>query len=84
MTPDAPEPSPSRVPEHGARAGRLPDAPACPFCDGTDTELVSAFGSHASVATYWCRGCHSPFEVLKWRRGNAVLDETVGGEERGP
>lgn len=47
--------------------GRLPAAPPCPFCDGGQTELMNAFGSHASVATYWCRDCGSPFELLKWR-----------------
>ncbi|MGD8318801.1 MAG: hypothetical protein PVJ02_00050 [Gemmatimonadota bacterium] len=47
----------------------LPDTPPCPFCEGTRTELMSAFGSHASVSTYWCRDCRSPFEVMKWRGG---------------
>jgi hypothetical protein len=50
------------------RGTGLPQSPACPFCDGTETELSNAFGSHASVSTYWCRSCRSPFEVLKWRR----------------
>ena len=45
----------------------LPREPACPFCEERETELVSAFGSHASVATYWCRRCRSPFELLKWK-----------------
>lgn len=39
---------------------------SCPFCDGVHTELSSAFGSHASVSTWWCRDCRSPFEVFKW------------------
>lgn len=47
--------------------GRLPTTPECPFCSGRETELMSAFGSHASVATYWCRPCGSPFELLKWQ-----------------
>jgi hypothetical protein len=47
--------------------GGLPSAPPCPFCEGRETELMSAFGSHASVSTYWCRSCRSPFELLKWR-----------------
>ena len=47
-------------------ASRLPTAPACPFCEGTQTELMNAFGAHASVSTYWCRDCRSPFELLKW------------------
>jgi hypothetical protein len=45
----------------------MPEAPPCPFCDGVETEVMSSFGSHASVSTYWCRACRSPFEVLKWR-----------------
>jgi hypothetical protein len=45
----------------------LPAHPACTFCRGVRTELVSAFGAHASVSTYWCRDCGSPFEMLKWR-----------------
>lgn len=46
----------------------MPVAPACPFCDGTQTEMMNAFGSHASVSTYWCRACRSPFEMMRWRR----------------
>lgn len=49
--------------------GRLPGSPECPFCKGNETELANAFGSHASLATYWCRKCRSPFEVMKWRGG---------------
>lgn len=45
----------------------LPDAPACPFCDGAETEIMNAFGSHASVSSYWCRACRSPFELMRWR-----------------
>lgn len=44
----------------------LPESPPCPFCEEVDTELMNAFGSHASVCTYWCRRCRSPFEVMKW------------------
>ncbi len=45
----------------------LPESPECPFCDGSETEIMNAFGSHASVSTYWCRSCRSPFEIMKWR-----------------
>ena len=45
----------------------MPAAPECPFCGGTETEIMSAFGSHASVSTYWCRACGSPFEMMRWR-----------------
>lgn len=38
----------------------------CPFCDGQETELANAFGAHASVASWWCIRCRSPFDVFKW------------------
>jgi hypothetical protein len=56
----------------GEAPASLPGAPACPFCDGHDTELMNAFGSHASVSTYWCRACRSPFERMKWDRDGGV------------
>ncbi len=43
----------------------LPERVPCPFCDGQDTELHSAFGSQLSVATYWCRRCATPFECFR-------------------
>ena len=49
-----------------ARPDALPDRPRCPFCEGGETELHALFGSHASVSTYWCRDCRSPFEFMKW------------------
>jgi hypothetical protein len=45
----------------------LPEHPACPFCGGSGTELHSPFGPQLSVATYWCRSCHTAFEWLKWK-----------------
>ena len=45
---------------------RLPETVPCPFCEGSETELHSAFGPQLSVATYWCRSCRSPFEFVKW------------------
>lgn len=68
-------PGAERGRSHDAAARRdeappgLPAAPACPFCEGVQTELMSAFGSHASVSTYWCRACGSPFELVRWRGG---------------
>lgn len=46
----------------------------CPFCDGSDTEPFSAFGSSLSVSQYYCRGCRTVFEWVKWRGDS-------GGEE---
>ena len=45
----------------------MPDSPPCTFCEGRETEMMNAFGSQLSVATYWCRACGSPFEFMKWR-----------------
>lgn len=59
----------------------LPPAPPCPFCEERETELMNAFGSHASVATYWCRRCRSPFELLKWRGSRGEAPATSDGEE---
>ena len=52
----------------------LPDRVRCPFCDGDETELHSPFGTALSVATYWCRECHTAFEWVKWteREGGAT------------
>lgn len=47
----------------------LPTAPSCPFCEGIETEIMNQFGAHASVSSYWCRACGSPFELMKWRGG---------------
>ena len=44
----------------------LPESVTCPFCAGAETELFSPFGSVASVAQYYCRGCRTVFEYLKW------------------
>jgi hypothetical protein len=54
----------------------LPDSVPCPFCDGEETEVHSPFGTALSVATYWCRRCHTAFEWVKWR-------ELPGGVGRG-
>lgn len=59
-----------REPGKDREVGGLPPAPPCPFCDGHETEVMSPFGSHASVSTYWCRACRSPFEILKWQAGD--------------
>jgi hypothetical protein len=44
----------------------LPESPQCPFCEGRDTRLLSAFGGQLSVAQCWCNHCRTGFEYLKW------------------
>ena len=40
--------------------------PRCPFCGSEDTELMSLFGSSPLTSQYYCRGCRSAFEQVKW------------------
>jgi hypothetical protein len=46
---------------------------ACGFCDSTDTELFSLFGGLLLGSQYYCRSCHTVFEVVRWRE--AALEE---------
>ena len=46
--------------------------PPCPFCGGERTEIMSLFGSHASLTTCWCADCRGPFEFLRWRDRPAI------------
>ena len=38
---------------------------ACPYCDSTNTELQSEFGSTACKSQYYCHDCDEPFEHFK-------------------
>lgn len=40
--------------------------PACPFCDSTDVDRESTFGSEISTIKYYCRRCQTPFERVKY------------------
>ena len=66
-------------------AGREPSDPgkalSCPFCGSERTEMMSVFGSHASLSTCWCADCRSPFEFLRWREA-APGDADHGTAER--
>ena len=72
-----PEPPPARPTEPPARPEEppapaqqrsgQPAAPPCPFCGSARTEVMSLFGSHASLTACWCAECRSPFEFLRWR-----------------
>ena len=56
----------SRREKPDAASYGLPEAVRCPFCEGTETELHSPFGTGLTVATYWCRSCRTAFEWVKW------------------
>lgn len=49
--------------------GSLPENPPCPHCESEDTELMSIFGSVLANAQYYCNGCRTTFEYMKWERG---------------
>lgn len=42
-----------------------PDQADCPFCDASNTELRSEFGSTACKSLHFCHACHQPFEHFK-------------------
>lgn len=50
----------------GGKASTVAREVRCPFCDGTETRLESPFGSTLGFAQYWCEGCRTVFEYLKW------------------
>lgn len=37
----------------------------CPFCESSNTERKSEFGSTACKSIHYCRNCRQPFEVFK-------------------
>jgi chromosome segregation ATPase len=41
-------------------------APECPFCGSTETEVEAAFGSEVSKTQYYCDGCNTVFERIKF------------------
>jgi ring-1,2-phenylacetyl-CoA epoxidase subunit PaaD len=47
------------------RALSPPDAVACPRCNSTHTERLSAFGSTACKSLHRCLACREPFEAFK-------------------
>lgn len=39
--------------------------PACPFCDSSEVELVSAWGGQLITRQLRCRHCNSHFEAVR-------------------
>ena len=64
-------PARDRSPTEEEEDRTLPESVASPFCSSAETEVFSPFGSVASVAQYYCRGCRTVFEYLKWGPGEA-------------
>ena len=38
---------------------------SCPFCNSTNTQLKSEFGSTLCKSLYYCKNCQQPFEYFK-------------------
>ncbi|MDF2438681.1 MAG: phenylacetate-CoA oxygenase, PaaJ subunit [Bacteroidota bacterium] len=38
---------------------------SCPYCNSSDTNLISRFGSTPCKALYSCNNCHEPFQHFK-------------------
>ncbi len=45
-----------------------PETAKCPYCDSTETELLSHFGSMLMSAQYYCRNCRTVFDRVRWDR----------------
>ncbi len=49
----------------------------CPFCGSKDTELMSLFGSSQLTSQYYCRGCRTAFERVKWGTSPGRVERIV-------
>lgn len=45
----------------------LPASIPCPFCESEDTAQFATFGGQASTSQYYCNGCRTVFETMRWR-----------------
>jgi transposase-like protein len=41
------------------------EAAPCPFCKSKRTECIALFGPVLLTSQYYCKDCHSAFEVVK-------------------
>lgn len=73
--------SSSRAVSDQPRSAVSAPPPPCPFCGGKRTEVMSLFGSHASLTTCWCEDCRSPFEFLRWREADSGNMDPAPGVE---
>ena len=40
---------------------------ACPFCASTETELFAMFSHFLLASQYYCRGCKTVFDAVRWQ-----------------
>lgn len=41
--------------------------PSCSFCNSTEVEKISSFGTAQLVRQYYCNNCNSVFEFIRWQ-----------------
>lgn len=58
-------------------AGDIP----CAFCDSTDTEMIALFGGFLLASQYYCNGCHTVFEVIRWKEAAGAENSSNGEGE---
>ena len=56
-------------PKSSSERTEKPALPRCPFCDSTNTELISLFGQTLMGSQYYCHTCRSVFESVRWTSG---------------
>ncbi|CAN5833255.1 hypothetical protein BH20GEM1_BH20GEM1_18520 [soil metagenome] len=42
----------------------------CPHCGSADVEVESPFGGSLMSRQFYCRGCRTVFEWIKWEPGD--------------
>jgi transposase-like protein len=52
------------VPELDIQNGSAERVP-CPYCKSENTECVALFGPKLLTSQYYCKQCHSAFEVVR-------------------
>jgi hypothetical protein len=58
---------PSNPPDGEESGSREPRDPIrCPHCGSVDVELEAAFGGSLMSRQFYCRGCRTVFEWVKW------------------
>jgi hypothetical protein len=61
-----PHPDPPPRAGEGDYPERGTEQKPCPFCESTDTEVISLFGSQVMTMQCKCRACDSFFEASKY------------------
>lgn len=62
--PDSPRDGPA-----GPASG---SAVRCPHCDSADVVLEAPFGGSLMSRQFYCRGCRTVFEWVKWEPGDSA------------